>query len=277
MIGPGPGESSSDSYNRIPYPSYPYSQTHPDHLAALGILTGISPEPVNNCRILDLGCASGGNLIPIAYSLPGSECLGIDFSEDAINRAKESASKLPLDNITFLEMDFANIDRSLGKFDYIIAHGIFSWVSKEVQKVLLSTCKELLSPNGIAYFSYNVYPGWHMRGMIRDMMCYHAERFDEPATRIAQARGLLDFLAKNASQDTAYGKLLAGEVDILKDHEDGYLFHDHLGTVESAPAGSDRSGQVCPRGGTRRLQLPDRGPKWRGWYRLVLLCLGQPE
>jgi len=232
MIGPGLGEASSDSYNRIPYPSYPYSQTHPDHLAALGILTGISPEPVNKCRILELGCASGGNLIPMAYTLPGSECLGIDFSKDAIDKAKDSASKLPLKNVAFLEMDFASLDRSLGQFDYIIAHGIFSWVSKEVQDGLLSACQELLSPNGIAYFSYNVYPGWHLYRVVRDFMFFHTRGSSDNQDRIKSARSIIEYLSTTMpAWQPLLGQIFSHVQGQIKNSQDGYVRHDFLEEV----------------------------------------------
>ena len=232
MIGPGPSESSSDSYNRIPYPSYPYSQTHPDHLATLGILTGISPEPVNNCRILELGCSSGGNLIPLAYSLPGSECLGIDFSERAIKKAKDSISKLSLKNCTFLEIDFTRLDRSFGQFDYIIAHGIFSWVSKEIQEVLLSACQELLSPNGIAYFSYNVYPGWHLYRVVRDFMFFHTRGSSDNEERIKSARSIIQYLSTTMPLwQPLLGQIFSHVQEQIKNSQDGYVRHDFLEEV----------------------------------------------
>src|SRR5206468_4111305 len=85
-----------------------------------------------------------------------------------------------------------------------------------------------LAPNGIAYVSYNTFPGWHMRGMIREMMCYHTSRFPNPRTRIRQARALLDFLAQNASEHDAFGKMLRAEVKALSHQSDNYLYHEHL-------------------------------------------------
>ncbi len=79
---------STNSYDLIPYPSYAYSQTHPDHLATLAVLSGMSPARVDRCRVLELGCGKGGNIIPIAYGLPESEFIGVDLSGDSIAEGK---------------------------------------------------------------------------------------------------------------------------------------------------------------------------------------------
>lgn len=244
MIGRTPGNPTADTYNRIPYPSYSYSQTHPDHLATLGLLTGISPKPIERSRILELGCASGGNLIPIAYSLPGSDCLGIDFSGTAVKEAKETASKLDVKNISFLESDFMEIDRALiqsvghfkdqklTQFDYIIAHGIFSWVSQEVQNKILSLCQELLSPNGIAYFSYNVYPGWHLYRIVRDFMFFHTRGSSDNQDRIKSARSIIEYLSKMMPNwEPLLGQIFVHVQGQIKDSQDGYVRHDFLEEV----------------------------------------------
>src|SRR4029453_17740719 len=89
-----------------------------------------------------------------------------------------------------------------------------------------------LAPQGVAYVSYNTYPGWHLRGMVRDMMRYHADRFEDPNTRVKQAAALLDFLAGSVrSKDGAYGKLLKGELDLIRSLSGSYLFHEHLEEV----------------------------------------------
>ncbi len=244
MIRRIPGNPTADTYNRIPYPSFSYSQTHPDHLATLGLLTGVSPKPIESSRILELGCASGGNLIPIAYSLPESDCLGIDFSGMAIKEAKETASKLDIRNVSFLESDFMEIDSALiqsmghtkdhklAQFDYIIAHGIFSWVSQEVQNKILSLCQDLLSPNGIAYFSYNVYPGWHLYRVVRDFMFFHTKGSSDNQERIKSARSIIEYLSKMMPNwEPLLGQIFVHVQGQIKDSDDGYVRHDFLEEV----------------------------------------------
>ena len=71
-------------YDEVPYPNYAYSYTHPDTLATLATLLGLTPAPVDDCRVLELGCAGGGNLIPMAQVLPDSHFVGLDYSGQQI-------------------------------------------------------------------------------------------------------------------------------------------------------------------------------------------------
>lgn len=221
--------TAGNSYDEVPYKSHPYRQSHPDRLATIATLLGMKPAPVDSCRVLELGCASGGNLIPMAEQLPGSEFVGIDNSRRQITAGREQSRLLGLKNLQLLHQDILTAGLELGEFDYIIAHGVYSWVPATVQNRLLEICSQNLKPNGVAYVSYNTLPGWHMRGVIRDMMVYRAKTFPSPAERVHQARGMLDFLAQATSQtDNAYGTLLKSESKLLADKDDHYLLHDHL-------------------------------------------------
>jgi cyclopropane fatty-acyl-phospholipid synthase-like methyltransferase len=165
--------SENNAYDAVAYISKPFPQTHPDNLATLATLFGLQPPPLDNCRVLELGCASGGNLIPMAVSLPGSTCVGIDLSANQIADGQKTLAALGLKNVQLKHLSILDIDESFGEFDYIICHGVYSWVPEDVQDKILSICAANLARDGVAYVSYNTFPGWHMRGMIRDMMCYH--------------------------------------------------------------------------------------------------------
>jgi methyltransferase-like protein/2-polyprenyl-3-methyl-5-hydroxy-6-metoxy-1,4-benzoquinol methylase len=222
----------STSYDEVPYESYPFAQTHPDRLATVATLLGMSPPPVDHCRVLELGCASGGNLLPMAQNLPNSSFMGIDFSEREVAEGRKMAEALGLRNVELRRLNILSVNEGFGRFDYIICHGVYSWVASPVQDKILEICASNLSPNGVAYVSYNTYPGWHMRGMIRDMMSYHAQQFREPLVRVKQARNLLDFLAKSVAQEnTPYSLLLKSELESLSQCRDSYLFHEHLEEV----------------------------------------------
>ncbi|HEV3386835.1 MAG TPA: class I SAM-dependent methyltransferase, partial [Gemmata sp.] len=186
--------STANSYDEVPYECHPYPQTHPSRLATIATLFGLSPPPVDNCRVLELGCAGGGNLIPMAEALPESSFVGVDLSLRQIGDGETIVRNLGLMNISLRHASIADVDESYGMFDYVICHGVFSWVPQSTQRKILDISAKCLTPNGVAYVSYNTYPGWHMRGMIRDMMRYHALRFETPDHRVKQARALLDFL-----------------------------------------------------------------------------------
>lgn len=217
------------TYDKVPYESFPFPDTHPDRLATLGHLFGLQPPQLGRCRVLELGCASGGNLIPMALSMPDAEFVGIDLSTVQVSDGQRAIGELGLTNIRLLAMSITEIDESLGQFDYILTHGVYSWVPNEVQEKILSICSRQLTSNGIAFVSYNTLPGWRMRGMIRDAMRFHAMQFEDPSIRVGQARGILDFLAKWVpSENNAYGMLLQSELDILRNAADYYILHEHL-------------------------------------------------
>src|SRR5439155_7139696 len=175
--------------------SFAFPQTHPDRMAAVARIFGLSPPNVAACRVLELGCASGGNLIPMAFNFPGSEFLGIDLSRRQVEQAHPAMAALLLRNIRIECASILDIDKDWGTFDYIICHGVFSWVDPIVQDKILQIAAENLSPEGVAYVSYNTYPGWHMREMVWHMMRYHAGQFARPEEQVEQARALLKFLA----------------------------------------------------------------------------------
>ena len=119
-------------------------------------------------------------------------------------------------------------------FDYVICHGIYSWVPAPVRESILAICRDNLAPNGVAYISYNTLPGWHMRGMIRDMMVYHSAPFSGATAKVQQARGLLDFLAQSTPTTSSYGMTLRQELDAIRNEPDAYLFHEHLEEINEA-------------------------------------------
>jgi methyltransferase-like protein len=224
-----PAHPTHTSYDVIPYESRPFSQTHPDRLATIGQLFGIKTVLADRARVLELGCAAGGNLIPHAVLYPNSHFVGIDYSSRQIAEAQAQVKALGLTNIEFKHASIADVDASYGKFDYIICHGVFSWISLDLQEKVLAITNENLNPNGIAYISYNVYPGWHMSGMLRDMMIYHAGRFVGVADKIAQARALLDFLTNSVpAQLNSYSAMLKESVEMLRKQSDTYLLHEYL-------------------------------------------------
>ncbi|MDM8524320.1 methyltransferase regulatory domain-containing protein, partial [Desulfococcaceae bacterium HSG8] len=217
------------SYDEVPYGSHAFAQSHPDRLAVMGRLFGLSPARIEECRVLELGCASGGNLIPMACHLPGSKFVGVDASARQVESASKIIQDLELKNIRIKQADILDVDRSWETFDYIICHGVYSWVPEEVRDKILSISSENLAPEGIAYVSYNTYPGWHMRGMIRHMMLYHVRHLRDHRQRIDQAKALVEFLSGSVpTENNPYGMLLKSELDILNSLKDWHFFHDHL-------------------------------------------------
>jgi methyltransferase-like protein/cyclopropane fatty-acyl-phospholipid synthase-like methyltransferase len=230
-------DSGGNSYDQIPYMSISHSLTHPDAMATIGTLLGLRPPNVQKCSVLELGCADGSNLIPMAMGLPESEFFGLDFSGVQIDQGQQAISKLGLTNINLKQMDIMDVEASLGRFDYIIVHGIFSWVPDKVRDKIFSICNHNLAAEGIAYISYNTLPGWYLKKAVRDMMLYHIRKIKEPRGKIEHARNFINFMATSAVSmtqnpgnrlDDIHAVILKHENKWLTDNTDTYMFHEDL-------------------------------------------------
>ena len=198
----------------------------------MGRLFGLSPPPVERCRVLELGCGDGGNLLPIAYALPGTECVGIDLSTAALERGRETIGALGLRNAELRLGDLAALPDDLGTFDYVLAHGVYSWVPAAARDGLLRACREHLTADGVAYVSYNAYPGSHLRDMARRVMLFHIEGIQDPEERIHEARRFARLVVA-AGQDNEYSRVLREHAQRLLDHGDALLLHDTLADVST--------------------------------------------
>ncbi|WP_338821638.1 class I SAM-dependent methyltransferase [Bradyrhizobium septentrionale] len=117
--------TGTTAYDKVYYPGHVYGHTHPNHLAAIATVYGMQPAAVERCRVLELGCGVGGNLLPMAFQYPDSEFIGIDLSGATIERGQRNIAALGLSNIKLLHCDIMDVDAAFGQFDYIIAHGVF--------------------------------------------------------------------------------------------------------------------------------------------------------
>lgn len=222
-------EQVRSQYDQVPYTSHPFPQTAPEHLAAVAHLFGLKTPDVATCRVLELGCSSGGNLIPLAVRHPQARVLGLDLSGVQISQGQQRVSALGLDNLELRQADLGEIDiDALGEFDFIICHGVYSWVPEHVQDAILRICKHNLAPEGIAYVSYNTYPGWKAKEIVRDAMMLRGNPRDLPAERLSFARGMIDFLQQVARKDSVLAKTLEESAPSLRNSQDYYLLHEYL-------------------------------------------------
>lgn len=220
---------SPNRYDEVPYDSLPFQQSHPDRLATVATVFGMKPVKLENCRVLELGCSSGGNILPIAARFPNSEVVGVDGSQRQVAIGEKLIANSGLTNAKILHRNILEIGPDLGKFDYIITHGVLSWVPRDVQEKILEVSSRNLSDQGVAYISYNTLPGWKMRGIIRDAMLYRANLFGRPDDKLRESRALIEFLANSVpAENNAYGILLKSELKKIDSAPAFYLHHDHL-------------------------------------------------
>lgn len=218
-------------YDKILYPSYIHEQTHPDRLATLGALHGMKPSSISNCRVLELGCGSGTNIISMAFFLPESEFVGIDSASQPIINGRARAKAIGLKNLTLHQLNLLDDIHHLGDFDYIIAHGLYSWVPSDVRDRILAICQNHLRPQGVAYVSYNAYPGCYLRQITREMMLIHTKDLTNPQESINQSLSLIKWLAEAQTRSNAYSKLIKEKHAHLSKRIESSIYHDELSEV----------------------------------------------
>jgi methyltransferase-like protein/SAM-dependent methyltransferase len=228
------GQSAVDdvraAYDEAPYESYPHPQSAPGQLAAIAWMFGLDPPDVNGARVLEIGCAAAGNLIPFAATHPLARTVGIDLSKVQIEQGRRRVRALGLDNVELMHIDVAHLDlAAMGQFDFIICHGVYSWVPDQVQEAILAACSQLLSPAGVAYVGYNTYPGWKAREIVRDAMLLSVGDSTTIGERLSRARTMVDFLQKAAQPDGVVARALSDyQLIAAAAGGDYYLLHEEL-------------------------------------------------
>ncbi|MGV2432223.1 MAG UNVERIFIED_CONTAM: class I SAM-dependent methyltransferase [Rickettsiaceae bacterium] len=221
--------TDNNTYDELPYSDYAFEYACPEHMYTISKIFGHDAPKVENARILELGCAFGSNIIGFAERYPNSKVTGIDLSQVQIERGLEEVKNLGLKNIELKAMSIGDIGASFGKFDYIICHGVYSWVPKEIQEKILEIAEKNLSPNGLVYISYNCLPGANILNSFREMMQFHSSMFNTTKDRITQAKAFVSFVKEGLEgSKSPYYTLLQSEIDIINTVGDSYIQHEYL-------------------------------------------------
>jgi methyltransferase-like protein/2-polyprenyl-3-methyl-5-hydroxy-6-metoxy-1,4-benzoquinol methylase len=217
---------TAENYDSVPYPSYPYPRLQPARLAAIARLFGLPTQPATTAWALEIGCAAGGHIIPLAAAAPHAYFVGIDVSPAQIGQGLARIERLGLTNIELRCRSVTDLGPEQESFDYIICHGVYSWTPDAVREAILQVCRERLAADGVAVVSYNVLPGWRMLQIVRDCAVLHAGAEKTLAGRAAQVRQLLDICKKHTRESTSYGKIWRNEAQKVRNLPDSYLAHE---------------------------------------------------
>jgi SAM-dependent methyltransferase len=216
------------AYNDIAYTSYPNFASHPDHLASVATLFGLDVAPVASSRVLELACGDGINLLPAAAALPRANFVGVDIAARPLEVARRMAGDLALTNVRLLQLDLRKLPANLGSFDYIIAHGLYSWIPEDVRAEVLPLIARHLAPNGVAFVSYNTLPGCHARRAVWEMLKYHTRATTDPSARLAAARALIALVSSPLAGEDEIQAALRAEVRLAGEGGDAVLAHDDM-------------------------------------------------
>lgn len=228
------------SYDEVLYRSNSYNMTCIDRLYEVAKMHGLSPRNPDNARVLEIGCASGGNIMGQAINHPNSHFIGIDLSDEQVKIGKEAICSIGIKNIELITMDICDlisIYKDKLSFDYIIVHGVYSWVPNEVRAAILESSRELLDDDGVALISYNTYPGWKINEITRDFMRFSAVNSDKQ-DKLQAALNALKFekaayASTKISPEQTY-QILTRELkldtinQIEETKDKAYLYHEYL-------------------------------------------------
>ena len=301
------GALMPNPYDVVRYPSLCFAATHPRSIGVFAALFGRCFTPLERARVLEIGCGQGVNLINMALGPKHAEFVGVDLSERSIGAARATARACGCANARFDCRDLAEIDDSFGRFDYILAHGVYAWVPTRVREALMRVLGERLSADGVALVSYNVLPASRLRQALRDVLLYAARGVDDPEAKVTAARSVLAEQAEAWSNTEADESALRQEARRILDNHPVVTYFDELSDAYAPQLLTDvveaaaRCGLIylcdAQPGLSEAIHFPEKGStagegrSAADWVRLEqladfrnlrrfrysLFCLGEPE
>ena len=231
-------EQAKEIYADLGYLSQPFPYASAPFLESYARLLGLSPAPASKAHILEIGSSYGGNLMSQALFYPRATFTGIEIAPTQVSVGKTYIDQLGITNLDLLEGDVNESHHHLGTYDYIIAHGFYSWVDEETKDNFLRLCKEHLAGNGILYMSYNTYPGWHKMDSIRALLEFankdidtlnHREKVRHGKTVASKLGALMLEYDTVKTQQASFLRSLRQTLQ----KQDCYVGHDHLEPVNT--------------------------------------------
>ncbi len=217
------------AYDATIYPPGIFQQTHPGRMAAIARLHGLRTPPIATARVLELGGGDGLNLAAMAAAYPQMQCLSIDIAPQPVLIGRALAAMAGIDNLRVEVADVLDAAAALeGPFDYVIAHGLYAWVPDAVRAAAMATIARVLSPEGVAFLSYNARPGGQIRATLRDMARHAARDATDPAERLMLGRAALRTFADQPPDRSSLMMGLRHHALLIADRPDAVLTHDEM-------------------------------------------------
>lgn len=216
-----------------PYDDRPIPQTHVGTLERVSRAWGLSPADHETASVLEVGCAHGVNLMAMAARLPGARFLGVDLDPAVVAVARSRAVEAELSNVRFEVGDVQRFEVPPETFDYAIAHGVLSWVSEPVGAGLFALFRRALSPQGIAYVSFDAMPG----AALRETLGLGLRGLD--TDDVERLRAALRVLHDGAKPTTLQGAWLRSETAAALGQPASFLEHQFLSPHQRALAITD--------------------------------------
>ncbi len=223
--------SDAEHYDEVAYPSATFLQTHPNRLAVIARMHGLAAPDPEGARVLEIGGGDGLNLIAMAVAWPHATFLNIDLAAAPIARGTALIEQTGLTNVRCTVEDIRDLtsQHAAGSFDYIIAHGVYAWVPDPVRGAILEAFAHLLSPEGMAFVSFNAMPGGQIRQIMRDMVLHAIDGVTGNEARLDAAVAFLENYAIAQAEDGDLVSGLRNQAKSMLSRPRAGLYHDELG------------------------------------------------
>lgn len=204
----------------------------PAMLDYVALLNGVAPpaRPAGQFRFCDLGCGFGMTALTLAAANPAAQVYGIDFMPEHIDVSRQLAERAGINNAFFHQLSFAQaLAEDFEPFDYIVAHGVYTWVNAEVRAEVTAFIQRYLKPGGLAYISYNAMPGKAAILPVQKLVSeVGAKAQGSAAQRVLSAFGSVSSLQQLGARAVADNNAVAALMASIPEEDARYLAHEYL-------------------------------------------------
>jgi len=215
-------------YDEIPYPSSAHVRTDPSKLAAVIKTMGYEPPPPLTAKILDLGCGDGLNALTLASIMPESFVVGVDLSSVQVAKGEALRKAAGIENARIEVGDVFTMPLDGETYDYILIHGVYSWVPQVVALQMLKLVAARLKPGGICYVSYDGHTLGPFKTALNRLLRRATDAYDDPQQKLAIARHILATISDNEAPDSMTKQFTAFEAKVYIEAADNFVIHDIL-------------------------------------------------
>jgi hypothetical protein len=220
--------SAEFTYDQVAYPNYVHPAADSEYACVAGRFYGWRGRDPATASVLEIGCGEGVNLMAIAGAFPKSRCVGFDISARAVARGQQLAAAAGLDNIELHWGDLLSYPRDGERFDYIICHGVLTWVPPPVRTAVFEVIAARLAAGGVAYVGYDALPAAASKAAIVGLLKQFVPPEADLASKVETAVTIIETLGRNQHKSSRLKPELDDLLRRLPEMAPAYFVHDWL-------------------------------------------------
>jgi SAM-dependent methyltransferase len=215
----------------VPYTRRFFKELTPAWLDFTALICGFEPPRRDGgFHWCELGCGQGVSAALLAATHPAAHVFAIDMMPEHIAYGERLCRDAGIANATLLALDFAAANRrEMPRFDYIVAHGVYTWVDETAKADLRRFIHRNLKPGGLVYLSYNSQPGWAADMPMQHLLAAFAERAEgDGLARFAEADRRVGALAEAGAHGLRDGRIGSDWQRLRETLPPAYFPHEFL-------------------------------------------------